>query len=350
MISLKEIDAAAIRLSCHLKKTPLITNSKLNSQLSIIANQKTESLPDIHTFESKEEKNIQYQVQSHRKINLDENIELFLKMENQQETNSFKARGAFNAILAYFEKHHKFPEKIVAQSTGNHAQAVAMAGKKFGIPVLVYMAKSASLHKINATKSWGAQVVVCDKRSEANLLAEKRQEEGYFFIHPSDNDDVILGQATCGFEALLEVKDFEAIFAPCGGGGLLAGCYLAKELLQKDAKIFGCEPSEANDAARSYAGGEIVGFEDSPKTIADGVRTLKVSNRCFNYLKKLDGFLEISESEIDFWQKNLSEILKAKIEPTAALSVAGVANYLRNNLSESRIKRRFLAIISGGNL
>lgn len=279
-------------------------------------------------------------------------------MENEQETNSFKARGAFNAILVYFEKHKKFPNKIVAQSTGNHAQAVAMAGKKFGIPVLVFMAKSASLQKIRATRALGAEVVICEKRSEANFLAEQKQQEGYFFIHPSDNDDVIAGQATCALEAILEVKEIEAIFAPCGGGGLLAGSYLAKEMLQPNAKIYGCEPINANDAARSYEAGEIIGFEDSPDTIADGVRTLKVSNRCFGYLQKLDGFLQISEEKIEFWQKKLSNILHNRIEPTAALSIAGVEAYLENNSNKIENKqqiqftrsRKFLAIISGGNL
>lgn len=311
-IDSKEINKARLRLAEHLKNTPLISNKKLNDYFG---------------------------------------IELFLKMENQQETNSFKARGAFNAIIAYCEKNGKFPDKIVAQSTGNHAQAVAMAGKKFNIPVLVYMAKSASLHKIQATEVLGAKVIVCDKRSEANFLAEQRQQDGYFFIHPSDNDDVIAGQATCAFECLCELADIEAIFAPCGGGGLLAGSYLAKELLQPSTKVYGCEPINANDASRSFIQGEILGYEDSPNTIADGVRTLKVSQRCFNYLQKIDGFMEISEEKIDFWQKKLSEILQQKIEPTSALSVAGIENYLKiYSAKQNEKKRKFLAIISGGNL
>ncbi len=308
--SFLEIEASLARLKPYLQRTALISNPRLNELFG---------------------------------------AELFLKMENQQITNSFKARGAFNAVLAYKEKFGVFPEKIVAQSTGNHAQAVAHVGKKLGIPVLVYMAKTASPYKIKATQDLAAEVIICEKRAEANLRAQKKAEEGYFFIHPSDNDDVILGQATCAIEALEEVENVEAVFAACGGGGLLSGCYLAKKFLGSKAKIFGCEPEIANDAARSFSLGKIVGFEDSPMTIADGVRTLKVAPRCFYYLQLLDGFLEITEERISYWQKVLSEILRQKIETTAALPAAGLELYLQR-FREIAGSKRFVLIISGGNL
>ena len=114
------------------------------------------------------------------------------------------------------------------------------------------------------------------------------------------------------------------------------------------APVFGCEPLSANDASRSVLENKIVGFEESPLTIADGARTLKVAPRCFNYLKKLNGILEISEEEIIFWQKKLEQELQEKIEPTSALSIAGCAQYIKNNPQTKN--QKFLAIISGGNL
>ncbi len=285
---------------------------------------------------------------SNKKIDEILDAKIFFKMDNRQETNSFKARGAFNAVLAFKEKHGFFPQKIVAQSSGNHAQAVAFVGKKFNIPVIIYMAKITSPIKVEATRKLGAEVILCEKRSEANRLAEEKQQEGYFFIHPSDNDDVIAGQGTCTLEAINEIGEVSAIFAPCGGGGLLSGCLIAKNGILPQAQVFGCEPLSANDASQSVLGGKIVGFEESPKTIADGARTLKVSPRCFHYLKQLNGILEIAEEEIIFWQKKLEIELQEKIEPTSALSLAGCAQYIKNNPQTKN--QKFLAIISGGNL
>ncbi len=285
---------------------------------------------------------------SNKKIDELLGAEIFFKMDNRQETNSFKARGAFNAVLAFKEKHGFFPQKIVAQSSGNHAQAVAFVGKKFNIPVIIYMAKITSPIKVEATRKLDAEVILCEKRSEANRLAEEKQQEGYFFIHPSDNDDVIAGQGTCVLEAVKEIGEVSAIFAPCGGGGLLSGCLIAKNGISPQAQVFGCEPLNANDASRSVLENKIVGFEESPLTIADGARTLKVAPRCFNYLKKLNGILEISEEEIIFWQKKLEQELQEKIEPTSALSIAGCAQYIKNNPQTKN--QKFLAIISGGNL
>ncbi|OFW80987.1 MAG: hypothetical protein A2887_01750 [Alphaproteobacteria bacterium RIFCSPLOWO2_01_FULL_40_26] len=285
---------------------------------------------------------------SDQKLNNEFGAQVFFKMENQQETNSFKARGAFNAVLNFAEKNGNFPKKIVVHSSGNHAQAIAYVGEKFGIPTLIYMIKKASPVKIAVAKNLGAEVVLFERRDEVNRAAEKKQQEGYFFIHPSDNDDVICGQGTSALEALLEIGEVAAIFAPLGGGGLISGCFLAAQKLSPQAKIFGCEPLNANDTARSLREGKIFHFDDTPDTIADGARTLATSERCFNYIKKIAGILEISEKEIIFWQKKLSEILLEKIEPTSALAVAGLAQFLKNNPPQRN--QKFLVIISGGNI
>ena len=284
-----------------------------------------------------------------KELDHDFGCNIFFKMDNQQITHSFKARGAFNAVLSYQEKFGQMPAKIVAQSSGNHAQAVAFVGKYFSIPVLIYMANITSPFKVQATRDLGAQVILCAKRSEANFLAEQKQQEGYFFIHPSDNDDVIAGQGTCALEALENINNkVTAIFAPCGGGGLLSGSLITSRGFDNAIKIIGCEPLNANDAKRSVQAKNILGYSESPNTIADGARTLKVSARCFNYLQQLSDIIEINEEKILFWQKKLCQLIDQKIEPTAALSMAGCEQYIQNNPINK--DDRFIVIISGGNL
>jgi len=303
-----DVKKAHQRLKNYIEKTPVISNEKLNELLS---------------------------------------AEVFLKLENLQKTHSFKARGAFNAILSYQEKHGKLPEKIVAQSSGNHAQGVAYACNLLKIPALIYMGTITSPFKIKASRDLGAEVILCEKRADANRQAEEKQNEGYFFIHPADGDDVILGQATSAFEALQEIGEVDAVFAPCGGGGLISGTFLATKGLSPKAKVFACEPLNANDAANSVRDGKIFAFDDSPSTIADGARTLAVRPQSFSYLKQLDGVLEIPEEKIIFWQKKLVEILEMKIEVTSALAVAGIEQYLQKNPDAKN--QKLLAIISGGN-
>jgi threonine dehydratase len=291
---------------------------------------------------------INTEILTSEKLNAELGFEIFFKMDNHQPTNSFKARGAFNAVLDYQEKFGRLPEKIVAQSSGNHAQALAFVGKKFNIPVVIYMAKITNPQKVAKTRQLGAEVILCEQRSEANRLAIEKQNEGYFFIHPSDNDAVIAGQGTAVLESLERLNNISAIFAPCGGGGLLSGSLIAKNGFDKNIKVFGCEPETADDAMRSVLQNQIVGYEESPKTVADGARTLKISPRCFHYLKKLDGILPISEEKIIYWQQRLSDELHEIIEPTSALSMAGCVDYIAKFNPAKNSK--FLAIISGGNL
>lgn len=281
-------------------------------------------------------------------LNKELGAQVFFKMENEQKIKAFKARGAFNAILGYKEKHGQLPEKVVASSSGNHAQGIAIACKELGLEALVYMAKNASPLKVELTRSFGAKVVLFEKRSEANRLAKEKAKEGYFYVHPADGDFVISGQGTAAFEALQEVDEVDAIFAPCGGGGLVSGSYLAAQGLSPKAKVFACEPLNANDAARSVRGDKIVGYEDAPDTIADGARTLSVTDQSFQYLKKLDGIMEIAEERIISWHKKFSDILGKKIEPTSALAIAGAESFLKNNSDLENPK--ILVIISGGNV
>ncbi len=276
------------------------------------------------------------------------NAQVFFKCENFQETNSFKARGAFNSIISYKEKNGFFPKKIVAISSGNHAQAVAFACKKFGIKALIFMAKNASKFKIAATKNYGAEVVVCETRQEADFMAqEKSQKEGYFFIHPSASAEVILGQATCCFEAFEEIGEVDAVFTPVGGGGLASGALIASKNFSDKIKVFGCEPEIANDAAISVRENKIFSFTKNPQTIADGARTMQVSPICFSYLKQLENIFEISEDEIKFWCAEFFKLSNIKIEPTSALAIAGAKKYCDSVNYE---QKKILIIVSGGNV
>lgn len=313
-INFSQIIEANNRIKDFVKNTPVIFNKELNEELG---------------------------------------AEIFFKMENLQRAKSFKSRGAFNAILAYRQRHGKFPDKIVVQSSGNHAKAVASAGKEFGIEVLVYMISKASPFKIAATKKLGAKVILLDKRSQVNAAAAAKQEEGYVLIHPFANEDVICGQATATFEALNQIGPVDAIFAPCGGGGLVSGAFLAAQELSPNAKVFGCEPENANDIAQSFRKNKIISFSETPNTIADGARTLSTDPICFEYIKKLSAILEIREEKIIFWQKKLSDLLLQKIEPTSALTIAATEKFLqeKSNCSDkSKQNLKILNIISGGNI
>jgi threonine dehydratase len=307
-LTFDDVLKASSRINKHIVKTPIIRNEVLNKTLG---------------------------------------ADIFFKCETFQKTSSFKARGVFNAILTYQEKYKKFPEKIVAVSSGNHAQAISFVAKLFGLEALIYMDKNASKKKVDATKSNDAKVVICETRREANFLSLQKISDGYFFIHPSGNNDVMAGQGTACLEALQEVEKIDAIFAPIGSGGLVSGCYLASLGYEKKADVFACEPLNSNDAAISFREGKIFEFEESQKTIADGANPLMVPAICFYYLKKIAGVFEISEEEIIFWQKKFFDEAKIVIEPTSALVLGGINQFIRKN--PSRKNSKILAIISGGN-
>lgn len=272
--------------------------------------------------------------------------QIFFKYEGAQKVGAFKARGALNALLALQEKK-LLPQRVVAYSSGNHAQAVAWAAKKLGLKATVFVPAGASRVKIAATKAYGAEVIVTRKRQEAENGAKKMAaDEGCFLLPPYDHDDVIAGQGTAALEAWEDEGNFDAVFAPCGGGGLISGTLLATRLFSSEAKVYAAEPAMDNDAARSCASGKIFRFRDTPKTIADGARTLGVSPRTFHFIRQLDGLYEISEAEILYWSQWLMHLLKVTVEPTAALGMAAAHKWI----AEGNRKKRILVILSGANL
>lgn len=214
---------------------------------------------------------------------------IIFKAEGFQRVGAFKFRGALNAMLALKEQGN-LPKEVVTFSSGNHAQGIALAGKMVGVPTTVFITNAASELKKQATISYGANVFTFPTRQEAETKAYEMQKNGAYFIHPFDNDMVIAGQGTACFEALQDGKNPDAIFVSCGGGGWASGTYLASRMLAPDSLVFAGEPLNANDASQSYLSGNIVKFSNTPISIADGALSLSISERTFQYLKKLDVF------------------------------------------------------------
>ncbi len=305
-LSPEKIFEAQNRIFGHLNRTPLMESSLLNNLLG---------------------------------------HEIIFKVEGFQKIGAFKARGALNTVL-HLKENGQLAKEIAAFSSGNHAQAVALAGSKLGIKTTVFLPSFTSKIKQQATRSYGAEVILTPTRQEAERLMGEKAKNGANMIHPYDNDDVITGQGTACLEALQDGVNPDAVFAPCGGGGLLSGTYLACQTQQKPPLVFAGEPKNANDAAISYRTGQIFKFENSPQTIADGARALSVSERTLQYISKVNGFYEIEEKEILYWTQWTSHLLKIICEPTSAIAVAAAYKWL----SEQSSKKRALVILSGSNV
>lgn len=271
---------------------------------------------------------------------------IYFKVESLQKTGAFKVRGSLNHLLQLKEQN-RLPAKVVAYSTGNHGIGLAWVARQLGIHARIYLPENTSAVKQQAAKYYGAEVIYTATRAEAEERTKSDGENGFYYMHPSDNDMTIAGAGTLCYEALQQLSfKPNAIFASCGGGGLLSGAYLAKELLSPESLLFGTEPSVANDAYLSVQSGKIFRFENSPETIADGLRTLGVSERAFNYLQKLDGFYLGEEKDIYYWTAWLIHLLKCAVEPSAALNMIGVCEWL----AKQKDRRKVLVMISGGNI
>lgn len=271
---------------------------------------------------------------------------IYFKVESLQKTGAFKVRGSLNHLLQLKEQN-KLPNKVVAYSTGNHGIGLSWVARQLGINARIYLPVNTSAVKQQAAKYYGAEVIYTSTRMEAEEKTKHDGDNGYYYMHPSDNDMTIAGAGTLCYEALKQLSfKPDAIFASCGGGGLLSGTYLAKELLSPESLLFATEPSIANDAYLSVRSGEIFKFQDSPQTIADGLKTLSVSKRTFKYLQKMDGFYLSEEKDIYYWTAWLIHLLKCAVEPSAALNMIGVCKWL----AEQKERKKVLVMISGGNI
>ena len=268
----------------------------------------------------------------------------YLKMESFQKTGSFKFRGAFNAVSCLSAEQKE--KGVITHSSGNYAQALSLASTKAGVYAIIVMPENAPKTKIAATKEYGAEVVFCgSKPGDREEAAQKLIEQhNYTLIHPSDNLNVIYGQGTAVYELIKEKGDFDYILAPCGGGGILSGTALATKWLSKNTKVFGVEPKNADDAYRSYKEGKI--FPSiNPKTIADGLRTQLGPNTFRIIRENVDDMITVTEEEIVDAMEFLWTRMKLVVEPSGAVSLAGV---LSNQLDLK--SKKVGIIISGGNI
>ncbi len=271
---------------------------------------------------------------------------VFFKAENLQKTGAFKARGGCNAVRSLLQQGAPV-KTVVANSSGNHAQAVAWACAQMGRKCEIYMPAGASSVKAQATAACGATVhTLPDRDAVDRAVAEAADQTGVHWIPPFDHPQVIAGQGTAALEALLQIDTPDVVVAPCGGGGLLSGTVLATRTLAPQAAVIGAEPLNANDAAESLRRGEIVRLDKTPDTLADGARTPAVSALTLHHLQSLDDLLEISEQDMLFWTQWLSHLLKHTVEPTSALAMAGLVQWLRTQ----KHKKTALVILSGGNI
>lgn len=272
--------------------------------------------------------------------------DIYFKVESLQKTGAFKVRGSLNHLLQLKEQN-SLPSKVVAYSTGNHGIGLAWVARLLGIHARIYLPEHTSAVKQQAAKYYGAEVIYTATRLEAEERTKIDGSNGFYYMHPSDSDMTIAGAGTLCYEALQQLNfKPDAIFASCGGGGLLSGTYLAKELLSPESLLFGTEPLVANDAYLSLESGKIFRFKNSPETIADGLKTLGVSERTFKYLQKLDGFYLGVEKDIYYWTAWLIHLLKCAVEPSAALNMIGVCRWL----ASQKERKKVLVIISGGNI
>ena len=271
--------------------------------------------------------------------------DLYLKTENLQVTGSFKVRGAGYKIsqLSAEEK----ARGVIACSAGNHAQGVALAAKNYGIKSVICLPDGAPISKVEATKSYGAEVVmvpgVYDDAYKRAL--ELRDEMGYSFVHPFNDDDVIAGQGTIGLEILDEIKDIDAIVVPIGGGGLISGIAFAVKQLMPDIKVYGVQASGAPSMYNSIKHGKIERL-DGISTIADGIAVKEPGDNTFNLVSKyVDDVVTVTEGEISSAILGLIEQHKLIAEGAGAVAVAAVM------FNKVPVKgKKVVALVSGGNI
>ncbi|MGB0495614.1 MAG: pyridoxal-phosphate dependent enzyme [Kangiellaceae bacterium] len=320
MIDYQQVLDAAKRIKGHANKTPVIQSEWLNNTL---------------------------------------NAEVFFKCENVQKVGAFKYRGACNSISQLTEQQKR--NGIIAYSSGNHAQAVALVAKEQGITATIVMPHNAPKIKINSTKEYGAKVVLFDPQetTREKIASKLNSDNKLTLIKPFDDERVIAGQGTAALELIEEINELDYILVPCGGGGLLSGTALIAKHLNSKIKVIGVEPALADDAARSFYTGQLHS-NPNPPTIADGTRTTSIGDITFPVIKKyVDEIVTVSEESIKKSVVFAFNHLKQVIEPSAALPIAALMNDIAtvNVKDESNIgatefnpQGRIGVILSGGNI
>jgi threonine dehydratase len=272
--------------------------------------------------------------------------DLRLKPECFQVTGSFKVRGAFNAILTLASQHPR-PAGVIAVSSGNHAQAVALAAATVGLPAVVLIPEDANPAKVAATRALGAEVIQqgITFANREQRLHEEMAVRGLTLVHPFDDWNVIHGQGTAALELLEDAPDLEVIATPVGGGGLLSGTAISAKHHNPAIRVIGVEPAVADDAYRSWKAGTIQSLAVAPTTLADGVRTTSVGARTFETMfanRLVDEIVTVTEEEIASAVRVAWSRLHLALEPTGALPLAA-------HLTGKLPKGRAGLILTGGN-
>ncbi|CAH1661209.1 L-threo-3-hydroxyaspartate ammonia-lyase [Hyphomicrobiales bacterium] len=270
---------------------------------------------------------------------------LVFKPENLQRMGAFKFRGGYNAISALSAAQKK--AGVLTFSSGNHAQAIAYAGKLLGVPTTIIMPEDAPQAKVEATQGYGGEVVRYDRYTQDRLEIGNRiaVERGLTLIPPYDHADVIAGQGTATKELIEDAGPFDILIVPLGGGGLLAGAALAAKALNPECRIFGVEPEAGNDGQQSLRSGKIVKI-GVPKTIADGAQTAFLGDLTFPIIQRdVEDILTVSDAELVETMRFFAERMKLVVEPTGCLAAAAALT-AKIPVEDKRVG----VIISGGNV
>ncbi|WP_175970430.1 threo-3-hydroxy-L-aspartate ammonia-lyase [Burkholderia sp. BCC0322] len=301
-----DVAAAAARLEGHAHRTPVMTSRTIDEALG---------------------------------------AQVFFKCENLQRMGAFKFRGAFNALSRFDAEQRR--NGVVAFSSGNHAQAIALSARMLGIPATIVMPQDAPAAKMAATRGYGGKVVTYDRYTEdrEQIGRDLAAQHGLTLIPPYDHPDVIAGQGTAAKELFDEVGPLDAVFVPLGGGGLLSGTALATRALSPHAALYGVEPEAGNDGQQSFRSGAIVHI-DTPHTIADGAQTQHLGNLTFPIIRRdVDDILTATDAELVDCMRFFATRMKIVVEPTGCLSFAAV-----RRMKDALQGKRVGVVISGGNV
>ncbi len=271
--------------------------------------------------------------------------QVFFKCENMQRMGAFKFRGACNALMKFSPEQRR--AGVVAFSSGNHAQAIALSAKLLGIPATIVMPRDAPAAKVAATRGYGGNVVMYDRYTEdrEQIGRDLAQKHGLTLIPPYDHPDVIAGQGTAAKELFEEVGPLDAFFVCLGGGGLLSGSALATRALSPSCRLYGVEPEAGNDGQQSFRSGAIVHI-DTPQTIADGAQTQHLGNLTFPIIRRdVDDILTATDDELVQCMRFFAERMKIVVEPTGCLGFAA-ARRMQDELRGKKVG----ILVSGGNI
>ncbi|PSQ87528.1 MAG: threo-3-hydroxy-L-aspartate ammonia-lyase [Bacteroidetes bacterium QS_3_64_15] len=280
-----------------------------------------------------------------RTIDAQVGAEVHFKCENFQRTGAFKIRGGYNAVSQLSPEAKD--RGVIAYSSGNHAQAVALAGRLLGVDATIVMPENAPQVKLDATRGYGAEVVEYDPETTVREELGRRlaEERGLTLVPPYDHPNVVAGQGTVGDELCRQVEGLDVLLVCCGGGGLLSGCALAAGHHAPDCTVVGVEPEAGDDATRSFHSGELQTVED-PDTVADGARTPYLGDVTFPLvLEHADDMVTVSDAALVRAMHRLWERMKIVVEPTGALGAAA----LLDGAVPGR-DRRIGVVVSGGNV